>query len=364
MNRFTRLVGLALLAGVLAAGCGKGGGGIAPAPTPSAGGGTISLTGAGASFPYPLYSRWISEYHQAKPQVQISYQSIGSGGGIRSLQNRTMDFGASDAPLSDQEEKAMQAPVLHLPMVAGAVAVAYNLPGVTRPVKLDGPALAGIFLGTVTRWNDPKLTALNSGEKLPDLPIGVVHRSDGSGTSYLFTSYLKAVSPEWASKVGAGKSVNWPVGIGAKGNEGVAGVVKQTAGGLGYVELAYAQQNKLSMADLRSAAGKFISPSVASTTAAAAGAADKMKQEVRSSLINSPAADAYPIAGFTYLLVYQDQTDRTKGEALAQFLQWAITDGQKFAEPLGYAPLPAAAADLDHQFLRRMTSQGKPLLGE
>ena len=298
------------------------------------------------------------------PQVQVAYNSIGSGGGISSLKNRTVDFGASDAPLSAPEEKDMPAPVLHLPMVAGAVVVAYNLPGVTPPLKLDGPTLAALFLGKITRWNDPKLAALNPGVKLPDLAIGLAHRSDGSGTSYLFTNYLKAVSPEWASQVGAGKSVNWPAGVGAKGNEGVAGIVKQTAGGLGYVELAYAQQNKLATAELKNAAGAFVAPSVAATTAAAVGVAEKIRKDVKASLINAPGADAYPIAGFTYIMVYQDQTDAVKGAALARFLQWAITDGQQYAEPLGYAPLPKAVADLDQQALRSLTSAGKPLLTE
>jgi len=353
------LVALIALASV-AAGCAR------PAGKPQGpqGASAVSLNGAGASFPYPLYSKWFSDYAKANPGVQISYQSIGSGGGIQQLKARTVDFGASDAPLSDKEAKSMPAPVVHIPTVAGAVAVAYNVPELKQPLKLDGPALAGIYAGEITRWEDPKLAALNPTEKLPDTAITVVHRSDGSGTSYLFASYLAAVSTGWASKVGAGKSVKWPAGIGAKGNEGVTGVVKQTPGAIGYVELAYATQNHLSVAVLKDGAGAFVAPTVSSTTAAAAGAAAAVQKDVRASLINSPAAGAYPIAGFTYLLVYREQSDRKKAEALARFLLWAMTEGQQQAAPLLYAPLPPAVVKMNEAAIHGLTSQGTPALPE
>ena len=329
----------AIALGLLVTGCARQGQ-RAAAP------GTITLNGAGATFPYPLYSKWLDEYAKVAPQVRINYQSIGSGGGIQQLKAGTVDFGASDAPLSDEETKAMPGAVVHIPTAAGAVVIAYNLPGV-RGLRLSPDALADIFLGNVTRWNDKTIASLNPRASLPNLAIAVAHRSDGSGTTYIFTHYLAAVSKPWAERVGAGKSVNWPVGIGGKGNEGVTGVVKQTPGGVGYVELAYAVGNKLSYARMRNAAGNFVEPSVASTTAAAAGAADKMKRDIRVSIVNAPGVEAYPIAGFTYLLAYRDQKHPTKGEALAGFLDWAVHDGQRFAEPLLYAPLPLAVVKLD-----------------
>lgn len=256
----------------------------------------------------------------------------------------------------------MPGPVLHIPTVAGAVAVAYNLPGRERSLRLDGATLVAIYSGQVERWNDPEIAALNPSESLPELPVVVVHRSDGSGTSYLFTSYLTAVSSEWANKVGAGKSVSWPAGVGAKGNEGVTGIVKQTPGAVGYLELAYAEQSKLACAHLRNRAGTFVAPTVASTTAAAAGAAEAMEQDVRVSLVAPPGLDAYPIAGFTYLLVYQEQSDRAKADALARFLMWAVGDGQQHAEPLHYAPLPEAVVQINDAAIRSLTFQGQPLL--
>ena len=325
---------------------------------------SVSLVGAGASFPYPLYSKWFSEYAKANPGVKISYQSIGSGGGIQQLKAGTVDFGASDAPLSDEEAKSMPGPVVHIPTVAGAVAVAYNLPGLKHPLKLDGSTLAAIYSGEVRRWNGQRVAALNPAEKLPDLAITVVHRSDGSGTSYLFTSYLAAVSKDWSTKVGAGKSVNWPAGVGAKGNEGVTGVVKQTPGAIGYLELAYAKQNALPVAHLKNAAGEFVEPTVTSTTAAAAGGAETMKKDVRVSLVNSRAPGAYPIAGFTYLLVYQQQADQKKAEALARFLLWALKDGQQLAPPLLYAPLPEQVIQINESAVRGLTHQGKPVVSE
>ena len=320
-----------------------------------------SLTGAGASFPYPLYSKWFDVYEKATG-VRINYQSIGSGGGIRQIQAGTVDFGASDAPLTDDEAKKMPGPVLHIPTVAGAVVVAYNLLGVSERLHLSGDVVASIFLGSIKRWNDGKIAALNPGVKLPNLPIAVIHRSDSSGTSFLFTSYLAAVSRAWAVRVGAGKSVNWPVGLGGKGTEGVAGLVKQTPGGIGYVELAYATENKLPYASIRNRAGKFVVPSLDSTTAAAAGAAAAMKKDVRVSILNAAGENAYPIAGFTYILVYQKQKDVGKGKALVDFLWWAIHDGQKHAPPLLYAPLPKAIVEVNERAIESITCAGRQLL--
>lgn len=324
----------------------------------------VSLQGAGATFPYPLYSKWFTEYHAVNPQVQISYQSIGSGGGIQALKTRIADFGASDAPLSDEEAKEMPAPVVHLPTVAGAVAVVYNLPQLKTALRLDGATLAGIYLGQIKRWNDPKLVALNPGATLPNLPITVAHRSDGSGTTYLFTHYLAAISPKWKQEVGAAKAVNWPTGVGGKGNEGVAGTVKQLSGTIGYVELAYAQQNDLATAQLRNPSGAFITPSESSATAAAAGVVEQMKEDVRVSIVNSSTPEAYPIAGFTYLLVYQEQPDLTKGKALAEFLRWAMTEGQPYAAPLGYAPLPQGVVAINESAIQSLSYEGKPLRAE
>jgi len=316
------------------------------------------LTGAGATFPYPIYSKWFDAYHQKNGGVQINYQSIGSGGGIQQLKAGTVDFGASDAPLSDAEAKDMPAPVVHFPTVAGAVVLAYNVPGVSQ-LKLSGDVIVDIFLGQITRWNDPRIAKLNAGVSLPSTAIAVAHRSDGSGTSYIFTHYLSAVSGEWKTKVGAGKSVNWPVGLGGKGNEGVAGIIKQTPGGFGYVELAYAIQNRLPFAEVRNAAGKFVVASVASTTAAAAGGAESLKSDIRTPIVNSPNAKAYPIAGFTYLLVYRDLKDATRGKALASFIKWSMSEGQKMAPDLYYAPLPKGVVALNQASLKSLTAGGQ-----
>jgi len=321
----------------------------------------VSLNGAGATFPFPLYSKWFDEYGKSNPDVQINYQSIGSGGGIKQLREGTVDFGASDAPLSDEEVKAMPAPVVHLPMVAGAVALAYNLPDVPTGLKLSSEVVAGIFLGEIKKWNDKQIAALNPEVKLPARDITVAHRSDGSGTTYIFTHYLAAVSKTWATKVGAGKSVSWPAGIGGKGNEGVAGVLTKTPGSIGYVELAYADQNGLTVAALKNRAGAFVMPGIDSTTAAAAAAVEAMKKDVRVSIVDSSGGDAYPISGFTYILLYKDQQDAVKGAALADFLRWAITDGQAYAAPLKYAPLPAEVVELNEQALETLTSGGKAL---
>jgi phosphate transport system substrate-binding protein len=302
------------------------------------------ITGAGATFPYPIYSRWFSDYAKATG-VKINYQPIGSGGGIRQLSEQTVDFGATDAPMSDAElAKAKGGPVLHIPTALGAVVVTYNLPGLTQPVKLDGPTIAAIFQGQITRWNDPRIAALNPGLQLPASDLLVVHRSDGSGTSYVFTDYLAKVSPAWATKPGRGKEVQWPVGLGAKGNEGVAGQVKQTPGAIGYVELAYATQNKLATAELKNANGEFVAPTIASVTAAAAGAAASLPPttDYRVSVVDAAGAGVYPISSFTWIIVYQKQADAAKGRKLTDFLRWAITEGQSRSAALDYAPLPEA----------------------
>jgi len=311
----------------------------APVNTTTSG---ADLTGAGATFPYPLYSKWFDAY-ATKSGVKINYQSIGSGGGIRQLSEQTVDFGASDAPMSDAEiAKAKGGPVAHIPTALGAVTMVYNLPGVTSPLKLTGDVIAGIFQGQITKWNDPRIAALNSGVKLPATDILVVHRSDGSGTSYVFTDYLASVSPAWATKPGKGKEVQWPVGLGAKGNEGVAGQVKQTPGAIGYVELAYATQNKMAMAWVKNANGEFVSPSIASVTAAAAGAAAKLPAttDYRVSIVNAPGAGVYPISSFTWIIAYTKQADPAKGKKLTDFLRWALNEGQGMESALDYAPLP------------------------
>ena len=295
------------------------------------------INGAGATFPYPIYSKWFDEYVKVDPSVRFNYQSIGSGGGQKQILAQTVDFGASDGPMSDENLAKAPGKLLHIPTVAGADVVAYNLPG-SPALKLDGDAIAGIFLGQIKKWNDPKITALNPGVTLPDQDIVVVHRSDGSGTTYIFTDYLSKISPEWKTKAGANTSVNWPTGIGGKGNEGVAGQIKQTPGALGYVELIYAVQNKMPYADVKNSAGNFIKPSLESVTAALASA--DIPDDFRFSMTNSPGKDAYPIAGATWLLVYQQQKDATKGKKLVEFLKWAAKDGEKMATDLQYAPLP------------------------
>jgi phosphate transport system substrate-binding protein len=324
----------------------------ADAPRSSGG---VDLTGAGATFPYPIYSKWFSDY-AAATGVRINYQSIGSGGGIRQLSERTIDFGASDSPMTDAElAKAKGGPILHVPTVIGAVAVTYNLPGVQTPLKLTGDVLADVFLGKVTKWNDARIAALNAGVNLPARDILVVHRSDGSGTTYIFTDYLTAVSPPWASGPGKGKEVQWPVGLGGKGNEGVAGQVKQTPGAIGYVELAYAKQNRLPVTSIRNSAGNYVAPSVESATAAAGSAVEKFgpNTDYRVSIVNAPGAEAYPISSFTWILVYQNQPDSVKGRKIVDFLKWALTKGESAAPTLDYAPLPSA---MTSQLEQRLTT--------
>lgn len=326
--------------------CGKEQAGSSSDSTPAASSGSVDLTGAGATFPTPLYSKWFSEYAN-KTGVRINYQSIGSGGGIRQISEQTVDFGASDGPMTDDEMKrAKGGALLHIPTVLGADAVAYNLPGVASGLKLSPDVLADIFLGKITKWNDPGIAGLNAGVKLPATDLLVVHRSDGSGTTYVFTDYLTSVSPAWKAGPGRGKEVRWPVGLGAKGNEGVAGQIKQTPGSIGYVELAYANQNNLSVAAIRNSNGEFVLPSVESVTAAAAGAAQQLpaNTDYRISIVNSPGKGGYPISSFTWILAYQQQKDSVKARKLADFLDWALTDGERFASALDYAPLPESMA--------------------
>lgn len=311
--------------------------------TASSGGGA-DLTGAGATFPYPIYSKWISEF-AAKNGTKINYQNIGSGGGIKQLQEQTVDFGASDAPMSDAEMAAAKGgPVYHIPTVVGVVAIAYNVPDLTAPLKLSGPVLADIFLGKVTKWNDSRIAALNAGAKLPAKDILVVHRTEGSGTTFIFTDYLGSVSPAWKTGPGVGKEVQWPTGLGAKGNDGVAGQIKQTAGTIGYVELAYAKQNSLATAQLENADKKFVSPDAASATAAAEAAVAKLpaNTDYRVSIVNAAGANTYPITSFTWLLLYQHMPDAAKAKKLADFVRWALTDGQAEVASLDYAPLPSS----------------------
>jgi phosphate transport system substrate-binding protein len=299
----------------------------------------LLINGAGATFPYPIYSKWFDAYTQVDPSVRFNYQSIGSGGGQKQIIARTVDFGASDGPMSDENLAKAPGKILHIPTVAGAVVITYNLPD-NPQLKLDGSTLVEIFLGNITKWNDKRITELNPGVNLPDLPLVVVHRSDGSGTSYIFTDYLSNISPIWADSVGKATSVKWPAGLGGKGNEGVAGQVKQLSGAVGYVELIYAKQNKMPYADVKNAAGNFITPSIESVTEALATA--KIPDDFRFSMVNALGEKAYPISGTTWLLVYEQQKNANKGKKLVEFLNWALTKGETIAPSLDYAPLPDA----------------------
>ncbi|HKZ17581.1 MAG TPA: phosphate ABC transporter substrate-binding protein PstS [Geobacteraceae bacterium] len=304
------------------------------------------INGAGATFPYPLYSKWFSEYAKIDPSVKFNYQSIGSGGGIKQITAQTVDFGASDKFLTDADLAKAPGKLLHIPTVMGAVVVTYNLPGIGKGLKLTPDVLTDIYFGKITKWNDPRIASVNKGINLPNSPIVVVHRSDGSGTTAIFTDYLSSVSADWKSKVGMGASVNWPVGLGGKGNEGVAGQVKNIKNSIGYVELAYAHENKLPYASMKNSSGSFVEPSIKSTSAAAAGAAKNMPADFRISLVNQPGKGAYPIVGFTWLLVYQQQKDPVKGKKLVEFLNWELKKGQKMASAILYAPLPDNVAKM------------------
>ena len=300
------------------------------------------INGAGATFPYPIYSKWFDVYAKENPGIKFNYQSIGSGGGIRMLSNRTVDVGASDAPMTDQQLSDAPGKILHFPSVMGAVVVAYNLPGFTGTLRLTGPVVADIFSGKITKWDDDKIKALNAGAAISSQDIVVCHRSDGSGTSYIFTDYLSKVSPDWATDPGKGTAVKWPTGLGGKGNEGVTALVQQTPGAIGYIELIYALNNKIPFAQLQNKAGNWVDASLAGVTAAAASSADQMPADFRVSITNAPGADAYPISSFTWLLVYQKQTNKDVGDQIKKFLGWAMTEGQTLAPDLKYAPLPAA----------------------
>ncbi|MGO8986806.1 MAG: phosphate ABC transporter substrate-binding protein PstS [Terriglobales bacterium] len=306
--------------------------------------GQTTLNGAGATFPYPMYSKWFSDYNKLHPDVQINYQSIGSGGGIRQVLNGTVDFGASDGPMSDEQLKEAQVKILHIPTVLGAVVPAYNVPGINGEIKFTPEALAGIFLGKVQKWNDAAITQANPGVKFPDQAIIVVHRSDGSGTTYIFTDYLSKVSKEWESSVGKGTSPKWPVGLGGKGNEGVAGQIRQLQGSIGYIELIYAVENKIAYGSMKNAAGNFVRASLDSVTEAAASV-KSMPADFRVSITNAPGKTAYPISSFTWLLIPEQSKDPKKGKIIADFLNWMVTDGQKTTAQLSYAPLPANVAD-------------------
>jgi phosphate transport system substrate-binding protein len=325
--------------------------------------GQVRLNGAGATFPNIIYQNWILTYNQRFDNVELNYQSIGSGGGIRQFSDKTVDFGASDAPMTDSVIAAIQGNVLHIPTVLGGVVPTYNLPGLSRAVRFTPELLADIFLGKVTKWNDPRLVAENPGANLPNADILVVHRSDGSGTTYVWVDYLTKVSPEWARKVGRGTSVNWPVGLGGRGNEGVAATVRQTPGAIGYVELGYAEQTKMAVGQVRNSAGNFITPNVQTVTAAAAGAMATMgsNTDFRVSITNPDGAQAYPIASFTWLLVRKEYPDAAKARELVKFVWWAATDGQSQAPRLGYAPLPPEMRPWIQARLKTITAGGRPV---
>jgi phosphate transport system substrate-binding protein len=299
------------------------------------------INGAGATFPTPIYSKWFDEYNKLHPDVRINYQSVGSGAGIRQLVNQTVFFGATDGPMTGEQLASAPGPILHLPAVLGAVVPVYKIQGVDADLKFSGPMLADIYLGTIKKWNDPAIVKLNPGVELPDTDITVVHRSDGSGTTYIWVDYLAKVSPEWKMKVGVGTSPNWPVGVGGKGNEGVSGLVTQSPGSIGYVELIYAVQNKISYGQVQNANGEFIKASVGSVTAAAAAAAAGIPADFRVSITNAAGPGAYPISSFTWLLFYENPMDKAQSRAMVDFMKWALTDGQKYCADLGYAPLPA-----------------------
>jgi phosphate transport system substrate-binding protein len=317
-----------------------------------ASGGSLTINGAGATFPYPIYSKWFDEYQKTHPSVRINYQSIGSGGGIKQLTEQTVFFGASDGPMTEAQLQAAPGAILHFPTVLGGVVPVYNVEGVSAPLRFSGSLLAGIYLGTITKWNDPAIARLNPGVKLPATEIAVVHRSDGSGTTYIFCDFLSKVSPEFKQKVGVATSVSWPAGVGAKGNEGVSGLVRQTPGAIGYVELIYALQTKITFGAVQNSAGKFVTASLESVTAAAAGVT--MPDDFRVSITNPDDADAYPIASFTWMLLYQHPSDKARSAAMVDFLKWALADGQKLVPGLGYAPLPQPVVTKEMQALAKI----------
>jgi phosphate transport system substrate-binding protein len=367
LKKITNSLFLAAIVAVTAfvsSGCGGGSGEKSKSDSTASGGqgDDKTLLGAGSTFVYPLFSKQFSEYNKLTG-LKINYQSIGSGGGILQLTNKTVDFGDSDGPLNDEQTKKMGAPVLHIPMCAGAVVISYNLPGVTDTLYMTPDVIANIYLGKITKWNDPQIAAINKGVKLPGFPILVGHRADGSGTTAIFTNYLSKVSSEWKSKVGEGTAVNWPAGLGGKGNEGVAGVIKQTPGGFGYIELAYAIQNKMPYAKVKNKSGNYIVPTIASTSAAAN---IQLPADSKIFIANTDAADGYPISGFTWALIYQEQNysgrDFAKAQNLLNLLWWNIHDGQQYCAGLNYAPLSPAAVQTAESILKSATFDGKPIL--
>lgn len=345
------LLGISVILGILTVGCSSDSG------TSSTSSGTTgknatgataqALTGAGSTFVNPAMSKWTYTYQQDHPGITINYQSVGSGAGIAQLKAGTVDFAASDVPMNDKDLADMPTPTVQVPVVAGCEVIAYNLPGVQNGLKLSGDVIADIFLGKITAWNDPRIVSLNPGMTLPATPISVAHRSDSSGTSYIFTDYLSSVSPAWKAGPGKSKSPNWPVGVGQKGNEGVAGVIQKTPGGIGYIELAYAVQTKATYGPIMNKSGKFVEPSVDSTAAAANALMDDLKKDIRTSIVNTPAADGYPICGFTYVLLSKQPKDAAKAKVVLDFLTWALGPGQDMAKELQYAPLPKSITDLD-----------------
>src|SRR5256884_459102 len=324
-------------------------------------GGEIRLQGAGATFPNPLYQKWLSEYGKLHPNIKIGYQSIGSGGGIKQIQARTVDFGASDAPMTEAELKASPGELIHIPTVLGAVVITYNLQGIAKPLRFSPDVIADIFLGKITKWNDARIKADNPDANLPSTDITVVHRAESSGTSFVFTDYLAKVSAEWKEKVGADKSPKWPVGQGGKGNEGVTGQVKQQPNTIGYVELAYAVQNRLPVALVKNASGNFVEPSIDAVTPAAAASAANTPDHLRGSITNANGPNVYPISSYTYILVYKEQPDALKGKAVIDFVWWGIHDGERFANDLQYAPLPDAIVKRAEAKINSITAGGKPL---
>jgi phosphate transport system substrate-binding protein len=313
---------------------------------------TLQINGAGATFPYPIYSKWFNEYNKMHPNVQINYQSIGSGGGIRQLTAQTVFFGATDGPMTQDQIFAAGSAIIHLPTVLGGVVPVYEIPGVSAEIRFPGKVLADIFMGKITKWNDPAIKNVNPGIELPNMDITVVHRSDGSGTSYIWCDYLAKVSPDWKKTVGVATSVNWPAGVGGKGNEGVAGLVKQTPGAIGYVELIYALQNKIPFGSVQNAAGEFVRASTETVSNAAAVAAKQMPADFRVSITNAPGKNVYPVSSFTWLLFYPNPKDKVRARTMVDFVKWALADGQKFAPELGYAPLPKEVVALEMEALK------------
>src|SRR4051794_13999310 len=318
---------------------------------------TIQITGAGATFPTPIYSKWFDEYNKQHANVRINYQSVGSGAGIRQVQAQTVFFGATDGPMTNEQMQQAAGKIVHIPTVLGAVVPVYNIPNMKTELKFNGQILADIFLGKVTKWNDPQLAKLNPGVTLPGSDITVVHRSDGSGTTYIWVDFLSKMSQEFIKRVGVNTSVNWPTGVGGKGNEGVSGLVTQTPGSIGYVELIYALQNKISYGTVQNMAGKFVQASIESVTAAAAAASKSMPGDFRVSITNAPGDNVYPISSFTWLLLYENAPDKKQAKTMVDFVKWALTDGQKFAKDLGYAPLPQTVIDMEMKALGQVRTQ-------